>query len=137
MIHVLAAVICLDEKFLVATRPDGAHLAGKWEFPGGKIEPYETAGEGLQREIEEELGVSVFVLDKVFSTIHSYPEKTVCLDFYRTLPEDISNFNPKPLDGQELAWVSRKDMKSYDFAEADKEIIDFLTGMNQAASPGS
>lgn len=127
MIHVLAAVICLEEKFLVATRPDGTHLAGKWEFPGGKIEPDETASEGLEREIDEELGVSVIVLDKIFSTIHSYSEKTVCLDFYRVLPENMNGFNPKPLDGQQLAWIQRSDMKEYDFAEADKDIIDFLT----------
>lgn len=126
MIHVLAAVICLDGRFLVATRPDGTHLAGKWEFPGGKIEVDETAGEGLKREIEEELGVFVIVLDKMFSTIHSYSEKTICLDFYRALPKDMNNFNPKPLDGQELAWVRREDLPSYDFAEADKGIIEFL-----------
>lgn len=126
MIHVLAAVICLDEKFLVATRPDGTHLAGKWEFPGGKIEPDETAGEGLKREIEEELGVSVIVLDKIFSTIHSYSEKTVSLNFYRALPENMNMFNPKPLDKQELTWVKREDLLSYDFAEADKGIISFL-----------
>lgn len=126
MIHVLAAVICINDRFLIATRPNGTHLAGKWEFPGGKIEPYETAGDGLKREIKEELGVAVIVMDKMFSTIHSYSEKTVCLDFYRALPEDMNNFNPKPLDGQELAWVKKSDMKSYDFAEADKGIIEFL-----------
>jgi len=131
MIHVLAAVICLDDKFLIATRPDGAHLAGKWEFPGGKVEPYETAWEGLRREIKEELGVSIIVIDKIFTTIFSYPEKTVCLDFYRAFPENRDDFYPKPLDGQELAWVGRSDMKSYDFAEADKDIINFLSGANE------
>lgn len=128
MIHVLAAIICVDDKFLIATRPDGAHLAGKWEFPGGKLEPFETPGEGLKREIEEELGVSIIVLDKIFHTVHAYPEKTVCLHFYRALPEDKETFDPKPLDGQELAWAKRSEMKSYDFAAADKNIIEFLSG---------
>jgi 8-oxo-dGTP diphosphatase len=126
MIHVLAAVICLDGKFLIATRPDGTHLAGKWEFPGGKIEPEETAPEGLKREIQEELGVSVIILDKIFTSVFSYPEKTVSLDFYRALPENMNDFNPIPMDDQELAWVKRSEMKSYDFAEADKDIIEFL-----------
>ncbi len=126
MIHVLAAVICLNNKFLVATRPDGRHLAGKWEFPGGKIQSGETAQEGLKREIEEELGVSIIVLDKIFATIHSYFDKTVCLDFYRALPEDMDKFTPEPLDKQEFAWVDRRDLLTYDFAEADRRIIEFL-----------
>ncbi|HBM16244.1 MAG TPA: 8-oxo-dGTP diphosphatase MutT [Lentisphaeria bacterium] len=129
MIHVLAAVICIDDRFLIATRPDGTHLAGKWEFPGGKIELQETPGEGLKREIKEELGVSIIVLDKVFNTVFAYPEKTVCIDFYRALPEDRNNFCPDQLDGQTLAWVKRSELKNYDFAQADKDIIEFLTSI--------
>ena len=80
----------------------------------------------MKREIEEELGVSIIVLDKIFATIHSYFDKTVCLDFYRALPEDMDKFTPEPLDKQEFAWVDRRDLLTYDFAEADRRIIEFL-----------
>ena len=79
----------------------------------GKIQSGETAQEGLKREIEEELGVSIIVLDKIFATIHSYFDKTVCLDFYRALPEDMDKFTPEPLDKQEFAWVDRRDLLTY------------------------
>ena len=126
MIHVCAAVICVNGKYLVSSRPDGRHLAGKWEFPGGKLHDDEARAECLCREILEELGVSVIVLDKMFSITHKYPEKTVCLDFFRALPEEINDFSPVGLDGQEIAWLSVEEFSRYDFAEADKPFVEML-----------
>lgn len=126
MIHVCAAVICLDGKYLATSRPEGKHLAGKWEFPGGKLHDEENSAECLKREILEELGITIVVLDKIFSIIHSYPEKTVCLDFFRAVPEDVKNFKPQGLDGQEIAWISAGKFLSYDFAEADKPFVEML-----------
>lgn len=126
MIHVCAVVICLNGRYLVTSRPEGKHLAGKWEFPGGKLSDNENSAECLKREIFEELGIAIVVLDKMFSVIHTYPEKTVCLDFFRAIPEDIKKFNPKGLDGQEIAWIPVKNFSYYDFAEADKPFIEML-----------
>ena len=65
------------------------------------------------------------------SAIYSYPDKTVSLDFYRALPEDIRDFKPIPLDGQELKWIERKNLLAYNFAEADREILDFLSSCSE------
>ncbi len=127
MIHVCAAVIRLNGRYLVTSRPEGKHLAGKWEFPGGKLHDNENCAECLNREIVEELGISIVVLDKMFSVTHDYPEKTVCLDFFRAVPEDIKNFKPEGLDGQKIAWLSIEKFSCYDFAEADKPFIKMLT----------
>ena len=126
MIHVCAAVICLNGRYLIASRPEGKHLAGKWEFPGGKLHDNENGAGCLKREIFEELGISIVVLDKMFSVIHTYPEKTVCLDFFRAVPEDVKIFKPEGLDGQKIAWLSVENFYCYDFAEADKPFIEML-----------
>ena len=75
MIHVCAAVICLDRKYLLTTRPKGTHLEGKWEFPGGKLRNDETAYDCLVREVHEELGVDILPLDLIYSVQYEYPEK--------------------------------------------------------------
>lgn len=126
MIHVCAAVICLDGRYLITSRPKGKHLAGKWEFPGGKLHDGEGNAECLRREIFEELGIAIVVLDKMFSTTHIYPGKTVCLDFFRAVPEDVKKFKPKRLDGQEIAWLAVEKFSHYDFAEADKPFVEML-----------
>lgn len=126
MIHVCAAVICLNGRYLVTSRPEGKHLAGKWEFPGGKLHDNENSAECLKREIFEELGISIEVLDKMFSVTHDYPEKTVCLDFFRAVPEDVKNFKPECLDGQKIVWLPVEKFSYYDFAEADKPFVAML-----------
>ena len=80
---VVAAVIEDDHRFLVTRRQPGVHLAGMWEFPGGKVDPGETHGAALQRELREELGVEVDVAERVYRTLHDYPDRTVELYFYR------------------------------------------------------
>ena len=126
MIHVCVAAICIGDKYLITSRPEGKNLAGKWEFPGGKLHDGENRAECLKREILEELGISIIVLDKMFSVTHTYPEKIVCLDFFRAVPEDVKNFKPEGLDGQEIVWLSVEKFSSYDFAEADKPFIEML-----------
>lgn len=101
-IAVAAAVIeRADGSFLLARRPLGKVYAGYWEFPGGKIEPGETAEVALRREIEEELGILV---DESFPWVtrrYVYPHGTVCLNFRR-----VSSWkgDPQPHEGQSLAW---------------------------------
>ena len=75
-IVVVAAVIEQDGRFLVARRLKGTHLAGYWEFPGGKVHHGETQEAALQREIAEELNTGISNARKIFHTAHAYPERS-------------------------------------------------------------
>ena len=123
MIVVVAAVIEESGRFLVTRRQAGVHLAGLWEFPGGKIDADETHAGALRREIREELDADVHVGDLVFATTHVYPEKTVTLCFYRCSLAGV----PRPLLGQEMRWVDRDELRNLGFPPADEELIRMLT----------
>jgi mutator protein MutT len=120
---VVAAVIERDHRFLLTRRQPGAHLAGMWEFPGGKIDPGETHAEALQRELGEELGADIDVGERLFQTRHSYPDRTVELSFYRC---SLRN-TPRPLLGQDMQWVHRSELELLGFPPADTELIALLT----------
>jgi mutator protein MutT len=81
MIVVLAAVVERDGRYLVTRRLENTHLAGFWEFPGGKCDPGETHEGCLRRELLEELGVESEIGDEILTTEHTYPERTVRLHF--------------------------------------------------------
>ena len=120
---VVAAVIEHDTRFLVTRRQAGVHLAGMWEFPGGKIDPDETHVDALRREIREELDTGIDLGELVLATTHAYTDKTVTLYFYRcTLVGD-----PRPLLGQEMRWVDRQELGTLGFPPADEELIRILT----------
>ncbi len=121
-IVVLAAVIERDGRFLVTRRLDRTHLAGYWEFPGGKCEPGETHEACLERELREELGVSARVGDEIITTSHAYPDRQVRLHFRRCEIDD----EPGALLGQDMRWVSKEEMKALPFPEADTELIRVL-----------
>jgi len=120
---VVAAVIERANRFLVTRRQDGVHLAGHWEFPGGKVAAGETHAAALRREIIEELDADVVVHDLVLETTHTYPERTVTLFFYRC---DLLG-TPKPMLGQEMEWIPRAQLSSRTFPPADDELIRMLT----------
>src|SRR5262249_32085489 len=93
-----------------------------WEFPGGKVHARETHVEALRREIFEELDAVADVGDLVHTVTHAYPEKIVELFFYRCeLRGDA-----KPMMGQEMRWVSRGELASLPFPEADRDLIAHL-----------
>lgn len=122
-IVVVAAVIERDESFLLTLRPDGTHLAGHWEFPGGKVHHSETHSEALRREVHEELDVLVHVGDLIHAVTHAYPDKTVELYFYRCEIEGV----PKPMIGQVMRWVPKGELASLPFPEADRDLIRQLS----------
>ena len=122
LIVVLAAVVEQNGAFLLTRRLKGTHLAGTWEFPGGKCEPNESHDDCLRRELIEELGVDAVVGDEIFAVTHAYPERTVELHF-RTC---TLNGAPSPQIGQEMMWVRREDLGALEFPEADRELIERL-----------
>ncbi len=122
-IVVIAAVIERDGQFLMTRRLEGTHLAGKWEFPGGKCEPDEAHDACLARELDEELGVGSEIGDEIFTVEHAYAERTVRLHFRRaTLLGE-----PAPQQGQEMKWVLRGELRSLELPEADQELVDLLS----------
>ena len=125
---VVAAVIERDDAFLLTLRPDGTHLAGQWEFPGGKVHPGETHAEALRRELFEELDIAGQVGELVHTITHRYPEKTVELFFYRC------GFagEPKPMMGQEMRWVAREELGALPFPDADRALIAVLAATGSA-----
>lgn len=118
-IVVVAAVIEQDGAFLVARRPGGTHLAGYWEFPGGKVQHGESHEAALEREIKEELNANIGGLQKIFHTSHAYPERTVELHFFR----GRLYARPEPALGQELRWITREEFATLEFPPADTELI--------------
>ena len=123
---VVAAVIEQDDAFLLTLRPDGTHLAGHWEFPGGKVHPAETHAEALRRELFEELDIVGHVGRRVHTITHTYPAKTVELYFYRCGFEG----EPKPMMGQEMRWVPRDELATLPFPDADRALIAVLSSRN-------
>jgi 8-oxo-dGTP diphosphatase len=121
-IVVVALIAEREDKFLVARRLKGTHLAGCWEFPGGKVHANETNEAALEREIDEELGCRVVGLTAVFRTSHEYPGRTVELIFFRGKLVGT----PAGRLGQELKWIPREEFASLEFPPADAELIDEL-----------
>jgi 8-oxo-dGTP diphosphatase len=119
---VAAAVAERDGAFLLTRRLAGTHLAGTWEFPGGKCEEGEHLDECLRRELIEELGVAVIVGAEIFATRHAYPEREVELHFFSC---ELRG-DPQPTLGQEMRWVPRHDLPSLEFPPADAELIERL-----------
>jgi mutator protein MutT len=124
LIVVLAAIVERDGRLLVTRRLKGTHLAGLWEFPGGKCEPDETHEACLARELMEELGVASEIGAEILTTEHAYDDRAVRLHFRACTIED----DPRPMLGQEIRWVARADLASLEFPPADEEVIRRLTG---------
>lgn len=120
----VAAIVERDDRFLVTLRPDGTHLAGHWEFPGGKVHASETHAEALRREIFEELDCLAEVGALAHTVTHAYPEKTVELYFYRCIVAG----EPKPMMGQQMRWVPRDELAALPFPDADRDLIRMLIG---------
>ena len=129
-IVVLAAVIERDGRFLVTRRLEGTHLAGYWEFPGGKCEPGETHDACLARELREELGVGARIGDEIIAT--STRTRTHVRLHFRRCEIDAE---PLPLLGQEMRWVSREEMRGLQFPAADQELIRVLVGGPKPGPP--
>jgi len=122
--QVTAAVILREGKVLVTRRPPGAHLAGFWEFPGGKKENGESLEECLGREIREELGVGIHLERHLLTREHEYETKHVTLHFYLCAVEGQGE--PRAREGQEIRWASQEELASLRFPPPDQGVLDAL-----------
>jgi len=120
IINVAAGIIVENNKVLAARRKPGLHLAGFWEFPGGKIEQGESPEQCLERELREEFGIETQVIDYVGENIHSYDDKTIRLIAYQV--EHLSgDFQLR--DHDKIQWVAIPELDSLVWAEADIPLI--------------
>lgn len=126
----VAAGVLVDQarRALLIQRLPGKHLAGKWEFPGGKIEPGETVRDALDRELDEELGITVLDAATLITVVWRYPEKSVRLHVLR-----VTGWrgDPVPREGNPMRWVPVAEMDPAVMPAADVSIIAAL----RAATP--
>ncbi|HEX5122610.1 MAG TPA: Nudix family hydrolase [Rhodanobacteraceae bacterium] len=123
-IHVVAGVIRdAAGRVLVAERPAGKHLAGFWEFPGGKSDPGETPVDALRRELAEELGIEVLSAEPLIAVPWTYPEKKIVLDAWL-----VSAFagEVRAREHEALRWVDPDALATLPMPPADKPIVTAL-----------
>lgn len=125
-VEVAAAIICGPRGVLITQRPPGSHLAGLWEFPGGKRESGETFVECLAREIHEELGLRIAIKPEAYAIIdHHYPEKSVHLRFFKAR---VIQGEPRAIGCSAFEWATRGSLTQYAFPEADAALLAKLAG---------
>ncbi|HEY0768313.1 MAG TPA: 8-oxo-dGTP diphosphatase MutT [Steroidobacteraceae bacterium] len=120
---VAAALYDRTGQVLIAQRPAGKHLAGRWEFPGGKVAAGESEPAALARELREELGIEAMVSRPFMRLTHSYADYDVELSLW--VIERYSG-TPRSLDGQRLKWVAPARLADEDLLEADRPFIEAL-----------
>jgi 8-oxo-dGTP diphosphatase len=123
-VRVVAGVLRdADGMILVSQRPPGKHMAGYWEFPGGKIAPGESAEQALARELNEELGVSLQRCHPLLQLRHDYVDRVVELDVFVV---DAYRGEPAGLESQALKWVAAGELDALGLLPADRPIVDAL-----------
>lgn len=121
MIHVAAGVLVDgDGRLLLAERPIGKHLAGLWEFPGGKLEPGETVAVALARELDEELGIRVDASEPLIAVPWTYGDKALLLEARWVT---AWTGEPRSLEGQGLQWLAIDAIDEAILAPADRAIL--------------
>lgn len=111
------------DRVLVTRRPEGRHLAGLWEFPGGKVERAEDPRDTVARELREECGIEVNVGDVFEVTFHAYPEKDVLLLFFVC---DWIDGEVRDLDTAGHRWLTLDELSSSDMPAGDVPVLGKL-----------
>lgn len=121
-VHVAAAAIISADgsEVLLARRPSNVDHGGLWEFPGGKLAPYETGLEALKRELHEELGVEIRRAQPLIRIHHEYSDKHILLDVWQ-----VHDFAGEPFgrEGQAVRWVPMSELVNYPFPAANLPIL--------------
>lgn len=127
-VHVAVGVIINnDKRILIAKRSAIQHQGGMWEFPGGKVEAQETVTQALKRELLEEVGIDVIHTEPFMEIQFDYSDKAVLLDVHL-----VTEFqgNAKGLEGQEILWVAKNQLESYQFPEANMPILQKILSLS-------
>ncbi|NNE19894.1 MAG: 8-oxo-dGTP diphosphatase MutT [Myxococcales bacterium] len=127
---VAAAVVIREGRVLLTRRAKGQHLAGMWEFPGGKLEDGESPEEALVRECREECGIDVDVGAILDVTHHRFPEKDVLLLFYRC---GLRAGEVRHLQVADHAWVPPMELDRYPLPPADDRVVARIQALGLGA----
>lgn len=131
VIEVAAGLIKRGSQYLITRRKPGVHLAGFWEFPGGKREAGESLTDCLQRELWEELSIRIALPIPYQIVRHEYSDKVVELHFFQCA---IEQGEPVPLGCEEFRWVSPEELTQLTFPPADYAVIQSLQRETLGAS---
>ena len=118
---VAAALILRGDEVLICQRRPDQPLGSKWEFPGGKMEPGETAEQALRRELKEELGIDATISTQVAHIRHNYRSGgAVDLQFFlvKEYTGEVAN-----LIFQDVRWCPLRNLPQYDFVTADRNLV--------------
>lgn len=126
MLRVACAVIIQNNKVLAVQRGANMKMAGKWEFPGGKLEPGETASQCIEREILEELAMNIQVEEEWPSTIHQYTDFQIELIPLRCKSDQT---RPILLEHHDFEWLDSESLFWVDWADADIPIRDKVASL--------
>jgi 8-oxo-dGTP diphosphatase len=118
-VRVVAAVIVRADRVVAARRGPTMRHAGLWEFPGGKVEPFESDPDALRREIREELGVEVVVAGEIGVVVHAYDDRVVRLVALRCSTDQ----EPRALEHAEVLWLSAAELDGRSWAPADVPLL--------------
>jgi mutator protein MutT len=123
VVQVAAGLIFRQGTLLITQRHAHDHLGGLWEFPGGKCELGESYPDALHRELREELGIEVTVLERFESIDHAYPDRAVHLEFFvcRWLARE-----PQALGCAQFRWIQPQEFDHYPFPAADARLLERL-----------
>ena len=138
MMEVVCAIVERGNYVLAACRGPEMRHPWKWEFPGGKVQEGESREAALHRELQEELGLKVEILEGLDPVHFQYPDQDIRLWPFRC---DWTGGEPLPTEHAETVWIQPEDLLSLDFAEADLLVIEAYqahrSGQGSNAAPGS
>ena len=127
VIHVVAAVIEDEGRYLIVQRQPSAVLPLLWEFPGGRVEMEEEPEQALVREVSWRIGTSVEIRDQLTEHTHCYEHYDVRLTLFAgCLPEGAQ---PRAVNVNDIRWVPSNQLCEYEFPPADESTMDKLLGL--------
>jgi len=131
-LHIAVGIIRdAQQRIFLTQRSADSHMANKWEFAGGKLEPGETAEQALKRELNEEVGIDAISFQPFMTIEHQFDDRHVTIDFF--IVEEWSG-EPYGREGQPQRWVAQSELVAEEFPPANAEVIARLKASARSVS---